>query len=160
MVYPFPSHHKIPLKLIPVYTEAHICGKLDKFTTRAGLKQYISTIYCLKLGVPTWLNLVVGHQYAWDDIANKATIKDLKSKNILLFKSRVQDAKASITGIIVGPHMRTFDLRYLKAILKTHVNLNMHPLALKIQPFQVFLADKPSIDTPFIEKMVVVETSA
>ena len=104
--------------------------------------------------------MVIGHQYAWDDIANEAIIDDLKCKNILLFKSRVQDAKASIAGIIVGPHMRTFDLQYLKAILKTHINLKMHSLALKIQPFQVFPADKPARDIPFIEKMVVVETSA
>ena len=56
--------------------------------------------------------------------------------------------------------MCTFDMRYLEAILKTHDYLKMHPLGLKIQPFKIFPANKTSKDMLFIEKMVVVETSA
>lgn len=160
--YPFPNNFRLPTGTIPVYTADHIYKQNgeERFEGRTGLKDYTGAIYSPRLGKPTWLNMVVGHNYVWEDIDNEELRLDLLGKGMLCFKTRVQDAKAMVAGILIGPHVCTFEFDMMEYLLCNHPQLKGQPLGVKLQPLKIFPTDVVSNDIPFTEKMVVVETLA
>ena len=88
--------------------------------------------------------MVIGHNYTWEDINDNDFWSDLTQKDFMCFKTRVQDAKACIAGMLVGPHMRTFETNVMQYLLHKYERLEGFPIGVKVTPLKVF----PTESTP------------